>query len=284
MAARIRHGHRERRVGILGLARGDGLFHLLDMSGAPVRLPDHGVVISKALAEILDVEVGDAVIVEALEGRRPTFAAPVAGLIEDFSALSAYMRMDEVNRLMREPNTVGSIYILADPRRSDLLYRELRETPQVAAVNVKSATVANFRQTIARNLGLMRTFLVGFAVVIAFGVVYNSARISLSERGRDLATLRVVGFTRGEISLIQLGELAIVTALAIPLGLGIGSALAWATSEALHSELFRIPFVIAPSTFALAAVVVAAASIVSGLIVLRRIGALDLVAVLKARE
>jgi len=284
LSVRIRSGHRSRRIGIVGLAQHDGLYRLADMNGASIRLPERGVVLSTVLADILKVSVGDRVSMEALEGRRTTFSTQVTGVIEDFSGLSAYMRMDEVNRLMWEQNTIGSVFVAIDPQRADLLYQELREAPHVAAVNVKAATVENFRQTIARNLGLMRAFLIGFSVVIAFGVVYNSARISLSERSRDLATLRVVGFTRGEISRIQLGELAIVTALAIPLGLGIGSVLAWATSQSIDSELIRIPFVIAPSTFALAAIVVTIASIVSGLVVLRRIGTLDLVAVLKARE
>ncbi len=284
LAVRIQRGHVERRLGVIGLDRADGLYHLLDVSGRPVALPEKGIVLSSLLAERLGVEVGGAVRVEALEGRRPVFSVPVTGLIDDFSGLSAYMSRAEMNRLMREPNVVSGVYVRTDPADQARFFEKLRETPRVAAVNVKATIIRNFRETISRSLALMRPFLLGFAVIIAFGVVYNSARISLSERSRDLATLRVLGFTRREIAAIQLGELAIITLIAIPVGLGLGRWLAWSASEAAGSELVRIPFHIEPSTYGYAAIVTLGASLTSALIVRGRINDLDLISVLKARE
>lgn len=284
VAVRLRSGHLHRRTGILGLTSSDGLYRLLDVNGEQVDLPDSGIILSTTLSDILQVAVGDEVTVEALQGRRPTFRTTVAGIMEDFSGLSAYMNIRELNELMREQHTMTGAYIVSDAARSESLYRELRETPRVVAVNVKSATVAAFEQTIAEMIGMMRSFLIGFSVIIACGVVYNSARISLSEKARDFATLRVIGFTRGEISAIQLGEQAILTGVAIPAGLVLGYFLAWVVSNSSDSELIRIPFVVYPSTFVLAAIVVIIASIVSGLIVRRRLDRLDLVSALKSRE
>jgi putative ABC transport system permease protein len=284
LAVRLRHGHRERRVGIMGLCRADGLHRLLDMNGGPVRLPPEGIVLSSTLAKNLGVRIGEDVTVEVLEGRRPVRSVPVTGTIDDFAGLSAYMDLTAMNRMMQEQGSAGGAFLAADPTVIDRLYSDLREAPQVAAVNVKSAVVASFRRTIAESIVMMRTFIITFAVIIAFGVVYNSARISLSERARDLATLRVIGFSRAEVSVIQLGELAILTGLAVPAGLVLGYGLSWATSAATESELFRMPFVIAPSTFGFAAIVVVIASTISGLIVRRRLDRLDLVAVLKSRE
>ncbi|MCA9296565.1 MAG: FtsX-like permease family protein, partial [Phycisphaerales bacterium] len=284
LAVRIRNGHIERQIGVIGLTERDGLYQLLDLRGSPVVLPEHGIVLSTILADLLGVGVGDSITVKVMQGRRPTFTTEVAGVMDDFSGLTAYMHLDTMNRLMQEEHTIGGAYMSVDSASIDALYRELHETPRVVAVNVKAATETNFRETIARQMELMRPFLIGFSVVIAFGVVYNSARISLSERSRDLATLRVLGMTRREISLIQLGELAIVTGLAIPIGLILGYLLAWWTSIATATELMRIPFIIDPATFALAALVVAGASVVSGYVVLQRLRELDLVSVLKARE
>jgi len=285
LAVRIRSAHRDRRIGIIGLTRSDGMHRLLDMNaGEAVGLSESGIVLSSILAQTLNIEVGDYVTIEALEGRRPTFQVEVSGLINDFSGLVAYMNMNEINRQMQEQNTIGGVYLLVDPTHIDSLYGELRDMPRVVAVNVKSSTVKNFRETIARNSQLMRPFLIGFATVIAFGVIYNSARISLSERSRDLATLRVLGFTRREITAIQLGELVIITGIAIPFGLVLGYFLSWFTSVSTESELFRIPFIIEPSTFAMAAIVVITAAAVSGIIVRRRLDKLDLVSVLKSRE
>ncbi|MFG0326640.1 MAG: ABC transporter permease [Phycisphaerales bacterium JB037] len=284
VAVRLRNGHLERRLGIIGLERGDGLFHLIDLRGDPVELPQRGLVLATVLGEVLGVEVGDRVRVEVLEGRRPVFETRVAGFIDTMSGLSAYMHLDELNRRMREPDAVSGAYLQADSAHIEELYAELNEAPRVLAVNVKSAVVENFRETIQRNIDLARPFMVGFSMVIAFGVVYNSARISLAERGRDLATLRVLGFTRREVSAIQLGELAILTIVAIPIGLVAGWGLAWYTAHASASELIRIPFVIHPSTLAFAGVVIAVASLVSGLIVRGRLDRLDMVSVLKSRE
>ncbi len=171
-----------------------------------------------------------------------------------------------------------------DEAQFDNLYHKLKQTPGVAGVAIQKAAIQSFQDTVAENLLRMRTFNVLFAAVIACGVVYNTARISLSERSRELASLRVMGFTRGEISYILLGELAVITGAAIPLGLALGYFFAWAACTALVTELFRIPLVVYPSTFAFASTVVLIAAILSGLLVRRKLDHLDLVAVLKSKE
>ena len=284
LAVRVRSGHVERRIAIRGLTHDDQLYQLLDMRGFPVQLPQRGIILSSILAERLDVRPGDTVRIEAMEGRRPEFDVQVSGVLDDFTGLSAYMHIDALNEHMNEQHTMNGAFIIADDRQTDALYTELSNAPRVAAVNVKAATRQSFEETIAHNMELMRPFLITFSMIIACGVVYNSARISLSERSRDLATLRVLGFTRREISIIQLGELAIITGIAIPIGLVLGYTLAYLISVASASELFRIPFVIEPPTFGLAAIVVLGATIASGMIVRRRLDRLDLIGVLKSRE
>jgi putative ABC transport system permease protein len=185
---------------------------------------------------------------------------------------------------MREGPLVTGAHLLVDPLQQQHLYSQLKQVPQVAGVTIKQHAIDSFHKTIGENMMLMRAINLMFACVIAIGVVYNSARISLSERSRELATLRVIGFTRGEISAILLGELGIVTLLAIPLGLWFGYLVAALTVSMLDLELFRFPLVIERTTYGLAALVVMLASIASGLLVRRRLDQLDLIAVLKARE
>jgi putative ABC transport system permease protein len=221
---------------------------------------------------------------EVLVDRRPVREVQIAATLNDFAGLAAYMDLDELHRIMLEGPIVTGVHMLVDPARQDVLYRQLKETPQVATVMVKQHSIDSFNDTIAKNLGLMKQINLIFACIIAAGVVYNSARISLAERSRELATLRVVGFTRGEISGILLGELAIVTLLAIPLGLLLGRAFAWWMVTAFDQELFRFPMFISRRTYAWSALVVIAASAISGLIVRRNLDHLDLVAVLKSRE
>jgi putative ABC transport system permease protein len=284
LPARLRWGHRSRRLGILGLETRPQLFRLIDVAESEIQLPADGVVLSAKLAEVLNVGIGDKVVVEVLEGERPVREVVVAGLVRDFTTLGAYMALPAMHRMMREADTLSGTFLAVDGQAIDQLYRKLKRTPKVANVNIKRAALESFQKTLAENLLRMKTFNVIFASIIAFGVVYNSARISLSERGRELATLRVIGFTRTEISFILLGELALLTLIALPLGLLFGYGLSGLAIWALETETQRFPLVINSSTYAFAATVTMVAALISGLIVRRRVNQLDLVAVLKSRE
>ncbi|MCC6907288.1 MAG: FtsX-like permease family protein [Phycisphaerales bacterium] len=281
--ARLRHGHYTRRVGVTAIEPGAQLFRVMDIHGGLVEFDRSGLYLSTKLGDILGAGPGDVVTLEVLESERPVVQLPVSGLIDDFSGLSAYMRLDALHRLMGEQDRVSGAYLAADEARTNRLYTELKNMPAVAGVALKKATVESFNNVIAENLMRMRLANVIFAVIIAFGVVYNSARISLAERSRELATLRVIGFTRAEVSSILMGELALLTLVAIPLGLVLGYTLSAAVIASVDSELFRIPIVVNRSTYGFAALVVILAAVVSGLVVIRRIAHLDLIEVLKTR-
>jgi putative ABC transport system permease protein len=280
---RLRFGHCHERASIQGI-QDNRLYRLMDDNEREIRLPDRGLVLSEMLAKKLHAQVGDRVTVEILEGLRRVHQIPIAALVSDFSGMNAYMRLDAVRQIMQEGDSSSGAYLQVDTAHQQALYHALKETPQVAAVNIKRAAVKSFEDTIAENLLRMRMTNICFATIIAFGVVYNSARISLSERSRELSTLRVIGFTRGEISGILLGELALLTLAAIPPGMLIGYGFAACMTLGLQTEIYRIPLVVERSTFAFAATVVMVAAVISGLIVRRRIDHLDLVAVLKSRD
>jgi putative ABC transport system permease protein len=282
--ARLRHGHLSRRVGITGLPERTSLYRVMDLHGRVLQPDSDGIYISSKLGELLRIEPSDFVTLEVLERERPIVRVPVAGLIDDFAGLSAYMKLEAVHRLLREEDEVSGAYLSVDADEVDRLYTALKNTPAVAGVSLKTATVESFNAIIAENLLRIRLFNIIFATIIAFGVVYNSARISLAERSRELATLRVIGFTRREVSAILLGELAALTLAAIPFGLALGYGLAAFLIASVDTELFRIPLVVEPPTFGFAAVVVMLATLLSGLIVRRRVDHLDLIGVLKTRE
>lgn len=284
LPARIRAGHLSRRVGVMGLIANPALYRLVGKDREPLPLPEEGLVLSEKLAQLLHVQPGDSVTLEVLESERPVARVPVATTVREYTGVTAYMNIAAANRLMHRQGVVSGAFLTADRADIPALYAELKRTPHVSTVSVKAAALESFENTVGENIMVMRTFNVIFACVIAFGVVYNSARIGLSERGRELATLRVVGFTRGEIAFILLGELAVLVAVAVPAGLLIGYGLAAWTTGSFDTELFRLPLVIQPSTYGFAAVVTIVAAIVSGLAVRRRLNRLDLVSVLKTRE
>lgn len=283
-STRMRYGSRSRRVSIQGLPANSQLYGLIDINGSNIRLPPDGLIISRKLGEVLGVGVGETVQVQVLQGKRPVKKVPVVGALQDFSGVSAYMNIDALAKLLREGPTMTGANMLVDSKYTDKLYRDLKLVPAIAGVTIKEHAIESFNKTVAENLMTMKAINLFFACVIAIGVVYNSARISLSERSRELATLRVIGFTRSEISSILLGELAIITLSAVPLGLWIGYKIAGGLVALLDLELFRFPLVIEKTTYGLAAAVVIASSVLSGLLVRRRLDELDLVAVLKSRE
>ncbi len=242
------------------------------------------MVVTSKLADLLGVTRGDLVTVEALEGRRPVARLRVAVVVEEYIGVSAYMNIAALNRMMGEGPVISGVDMLVDRLSKDALFRALKTTPAGADVFHKIAAVRKTRETMAEALNIMVSFYVLFAGLIAFGVIYNTARIALSEFGRELASLRVLGFTRGEVSYILLGELAVLTLLALPLGCAIGYGLAWKVAQSLDTELFRVPRIVEGPTYGLAVLVVVVSALASGLIVRRRVDRLDLIAVLKTRE
>ena len=285
VAARLRFGHRSRQVEIVGLASQAGLYRVLDVASVkPVTLPPEGLVVSWTLANVLGVGPGDTLTIEVLEGRRPIRQAVVSDVVDEYMGTSVYMEIGALRRLMREGGNLSGGFVTVDSAHLDTLYRALKVTPSVAGVMLKGAALESFRNTFAQNIIIIVIFNVLFASVIAFGVVYNAARVSLSERSRELASLRVMGFTRGEISSILLGELAVVTFIAVPVGLLVGYALAALVVLAFSTELYHLPLVIMPKTYALAALTIVMAATLSGLAVRRKLDRLNLVEVLKTWE
>jgi putative ABC transport system permease protein len=260
------------------------LNRVIDSALRPVPLAADGLVMSVTLGQVLAVRPGDSVELRVLEGTRPIRQVTVQRLVDDYMGANAYMTLDALHRLMREAGSVSGAYLRIDASAEAPLLERLKRTPVIGGVLLKRAMVQSFKDTIQQNMMTMILFNVLFAGLIAYGVVYNSSRIILSERGRDLASLRVLGFTRREASAILLGELAVIVLAAIPVGLvigqGLGELLVWAT----NSELYRFPFLVTARTRLFAVVVVVISAAISGFIVRRRVDHLDLVAVLKVRE
>ena len=208
----------------------------------------------------------------------------MAALLKDFSGESAYMDIRALNRFMREGRVVSGAFLEVDPLQTSEFYRQVKETPRISSVSSQRAALESFEEIMSQNMLRMRFFNMLFGSIIAFGVVYNTARIILSERSRELATLRVIGFTRAEISRMLLGEIAVLTLMAIPFGLLAGYGLAVVAVMALQTETQQFPLVISSSTFAFAVTVTLVATLVSAFVVRRRLDHLDLVSVLKSRE
>jgi putative ABC transport system permease protein len=281
----LRFENHSHRAAIFGIQPEGQLHRSLDRQLQPVAVPAGGVVLTDHLAnKMLHVQPGDLLTVEILEGRRRTIELPVLGITQQFLGVSAYMRQDSLNELLREGHVVTGAYLAIEPGAEPAVYAELHERPRVLGMVANATAIRSFYATIGEFVlfyNLVATVLAG---AIGFGVVYNSARIALSESGRELASLRVLGFTRGEIAYILLGELAVLALAAIPVGMLVGIGLVSILVQAFESELYRLPLILSPENYALGAAVIIVSALLSGWLVWRQLGRLDLVAVLKTRE
>lgn len=284
VAATLHAGARSYRGALTGVPGDAALQPIYDASGRVLPVPPGGVVLGTALAEKLGVEVGDHIWIEVLEGRRPVRRVPVVALIETYLGLPAYMHLDALDRMMGERPSVALVNLLVDESQMPALFATLKTVPEVAAVSLREAAVRAYEETMGETMMIFISFFSMFACALGFGVVYNSARIALSERARELATLRVLGFTRMEVSYILLGEVAVLIAAGLPIGCVFGWMLGWVMMQSFETELYRIPLVIESSTYGIAVLVSLAATVVSAAVVRRRLDHLDLIAVLKTRE
>lgn len=255
-----------------------------DARESVVAVPSDGLVLGAHLAEKLNVGIGDTVWVRLLEGRRPERPLVVTELFESYIAMPAYVHIDTLNRMLREPPSIIYASLLVDRKHEAILYRKLKDLPKVSAVMIRQAAIDSFYNTIIEHLMVFITMFSTLACIMGFGVAYNSARITLSERGRELATLRVLGFSRGEISYILLGEVAFIISVALPLGCMLGFTLSKLVAAAFDTELFRIPLIIDASTYGFSVLIALAATALSAVIVRRRVDRLNLIEVLKTRE
>ena len=284
VSAYLRHGNRSHRGALTGVPPDAQLQRVYDAGGYVVPLPPGGVVLGTKLAEKLGVATGDTLQVDVLEGRRPQLQIPVVGVFETYIGIPAFIDLATLNRLLKERPSLEYANLLVDDAARPALYAGLKAMPEISAVMLREAAISTFYDTLAETLLIYISFFAMFACTLGFGVVYNSTRIALSERGRELATLRVLGFSRAEISYILLGEVALLIFIGLPLGCLAGQGLAWLMTTAFETELYRVPLVISPSTYALTASVIIGSFLVTACLIWNRLSQLDLIEVLKTRE
>ncbi len=281
---RLRNSNYSYLTGINAFDNKRDLHRPLNIQREPIEIPGQGILLSDYLGKLLHVKTGDVIQLEILEGRRPIRSVQVTGVVSQYIGIAAYMDLGALNRLMHEGDTISGAYLKIDPEYEDFIYSRLRDMPGVANFEARKNIIRAFYETSAEFILIFVGFISVLAGIITFGVIYNAARIALSERSRELASMRVLGFTRMEISTILFGELALLTIVAIPIGLVTGNLLSWYMIREIPQEIFRVPLIIEPSTYALAASVVIIASVFSSLVVRSRLDSLDLIAVLKTRE
>lgn len=312
LLVRMRHGQFEKKLALHGQPQRPQLFRIIDRQMKPIVLPNDGIVVDTRVAELLRLRRGDVVELEILGGWRGAgrvadmpfartskrgdeatqFArgpkgrarVPVIDIVESYFGISAFMSREALNRMVDEGYMVSGVHVAYDSRCEDAPFKEIKSTPAIVSIGLRGVSLEKFRETIAMNISTMVTIYVGLAVTVAFGVVYNSARIQLSERTRELASLRVLGFTRAEVSRVLLLETTILVLAAQPLAWALGYGFAWLMISGFSSDLYRIPLIINASTFAWSTLVVLLAALVSALVVRSRINRLDLISALKTRE
>jgi len=284
VAVRLHFRGASRQIGLRSLDPAAQHSRAIDHHGLELTPPLDGIILSAKLAQVLGAKPGDDLVIEALEGRRPTQPIRLAGLAEDFTGIAAYMDRAAINRFMGEGDVInGASFTIDAAHRAEFL-RALKGVPRVSWIAIKESMRRAFRETTAKSMGMLQTLYLTFGVIVAFGVIYNNARISLAERARELATLRVIGLTQREVGAVIVIELAVLAVLAVPLGLLLGTGFATVIIRSINTETVRLPLVFTSYTYTYAVIIVALASTASAFVVLRKLKQLDLISALKAPE
>ena len=284
VAVRLHFQGRNRQIGLRSLEVAAQHSRALDQSGREITPEPGSLILSAKLADVLGARVGDDIIVESLEGRRPVRPFRLAALAEDFTGITAYLDRSSINRFLGEGDVISGASITIDMTRRAEFLHAIKTIPRISWIAIKETMRTSFRETTARMMGMLTTLYLSMAVIVAFGVIYNNARISLAERSRELATLRVIGMTQREVGAVIVIELGILALIAVPLGLLLGTGFASVIIHSINTETVRVPLVFTSYTYTFAVLVVGLASIVSSLVVLRKLKQLDLIGALKAPE
>ncbi len=284
VAVILRKGRLSYRTAIIGITQNSSLQRILSEDGKILEVPSHGLMLSGTLANNLGAKIGDKIEVELLEGFRNIREATVTAIADEPFGTSAYSSVETAQALAGGTRDLTSVLLCIDSAAEKQLYKTFGGIPAVMAVTSNRAMLKAFDEMTGEVLLFFAGILALFAGAMTMGVVYNAARISLSERERELATMRVIGMTRTEISSVLLGELFTLVLVALPLGCIFGYSLAAITAEASSTEIYRIPVIVLPKTYLFAVSVVLVSSIIVAFMVRRRLDRLDLVSVLKTKE
>jgi putative ABC transport system permease protein len=282
--ARLHFGHRERQTALLGLPPDGELRRIVDARFRRHRPPPDGILLGSLAAGALGVTAGDSVEVEVTRGERPRVTLPVAGTVDEVMGAEAYLEAATLEHLMGEGPVVSGAWLRIDPLQRDALYAELKQMPGVASVIIKEVIVQGFEDTIEESFFIALSFSLILGAALVTAIVHNQTRIALSERGRELASLRVLGFTRREVARMLLGEQALLVMAALAPGLLLGWLLVLVVLLRFETEMFRMPVVVHAGTYLAASALVVVSAVASAFLVRRRLDRIDLIAVLKTRE
>jgi len=284
VAAIMRNGLEVYRGGVNGLVELPRLNRAVDKSFETIRIAKGGVILGAGLAQTLNIKTNDVLMVDVREGRRPVLRVPVIGIAETLIGSPAYMQLATLNRSLGEPGRISGAHLRIDSAKGPAIYQAIKNLPSVSGVSLKKEARLAFEKIIDSGAGAMRYVMAAIAGIITFGIVYNSARIAFAERARDLASLRVIGFTKNETAFVLLAELAIITLISLPLGSVLGYNLSFAISKGFSTDLYQIPTIFSSESFGFAGIAVLTAAAISGWLVKRDINQIDLVSSLKTRE
>lgn len=272
------------RTVVRGLPPEPRMRRTIDRRGNVLSLPPAGVVLTDYLAKMLGAELGDVIELETLDGRRRTLQLPLTAVVGEPFGAQAYLPLATLDRLLGEGHRVDGAMLAIDARQLPVLFEALERRPAIASIDQREVGIRNFNEGMANTILTFTLIATVFGIVITAGVLYSSARVALSERARDLASLRILGFTAGEVGYLLLGELALLTVLAVPLGFLLGHGLIELLVLGLDSDLFRISHSVSPATYGLVGVTTLITALFCGGLIWRRVRHLDLIGVLKARD
>ncbi len=279
---RLKNGWREKNTMIMGIERNSRVYHLSGLNGGRIDVPREGILLTEGLAESLGVKRGDMLTIEALNKPGIERQVTVKGLVEEYMGGSGFMELDVLNGVLQEGSTINNALINLRYNSGNFV-RDIEGMAYVQSVREPDDMVKQYNE----YMGLMYAYIgviITLSCIMGFAIIYNTTTISIMERKRELASLRIMGFTNKKVSELIFNENTAVSVMGLIVGMPLGRFMGVQMLNYVPEDMMSLPLVIFPKTYVLAAVTVALFVILAQMANMRRISRMDLVEVMKSRE
>ena len=267
----------------LGISDGSELYNVFDKDGNRLEVPKSGMMVSEQVANKLGVQVGDVLQVESIFAKDEKLNVKIEKIIPQYLGANIYMNQDVLLGLLKQGEMMTSALNAIDERAIPSLKDEYRASKYISIIEVRQEMIDKYEELMGSATYALWVMAI-ISIITGFAIVYNSSIISLAERKRELASLRVMGMTPKEVMEVVSVEQWFIGFSGMIAGIPLAFLMSQAMSTSMSNDLYTIPPGTSGNAIVLAFIGTIFAIAVSQVSISRKVKQLDLVAVLKERE
>ncbi len=274
----LSRGWRKETTSVIALSSDTKFFNFKDENGLDFTIPERGIVLSQILAKLLDVQVGDEIVIKSYFPDKDDKAIKVVGIVEQYLGSNAYMDINQMYELLEEKDLVTGVLLNSNDDVVTKL-KDVKNIRQIQSLQDMRESLLEFMDMIIASMSIMLIF----GGVLGFAIVYNVTTVSINERIMEFSSLRVLGFDKNQIYRLVTRENSLMTVFGILLGIPLGYGMCVGLSTAVSTEIYSIPIMITPGTYIISAIATIIFITIAQLATIRKIHNINFMEALKNR-